>query len=78
MAIELSDAEREAHIKDCGLHLIKAYREGDTAGARYWLQLQNEAIKARSPRQVALMEGCFFLDDADKARMQAEARESVS
>lgn len=67
----MTDAEREAHIKSCGLLLIKAHREGDVEGARKWLQLQNEAIAGRSPRQVALMEDCYFASMGDQAREAA-------
>ena len=70
----MTDAEREAHIKSCGLLMLKAHHEGDAAGARHWLELQNEAIRARTPRQIARMEDCYFADEGDKARAAAERR----
>jgi hypothetical protein len=68
----MNDREREAHIKSCGLLMMKAHREGDTAGAREWLRLQTEAINARTPRQIALMEGCYFCETGEEARRFAE------
>lgn len=56
----MTDAEREAHIVDCGLLMQKAYAEGDHVGARRWLELQAEAIRARTPAQVARMEANHF------------------
>ncbi|NDZ11511.1 hypothetical protein C7T35_01300 [Variovorax sp. WS11] len=73
----MTDEEREAHIKSCGLLLLKAHREGDVEGAKHWLALQNEAIKARTPRQVARMEGCYFAEQGDLARQAAEGGTSL-
>ncbi|MDQ0082908.1 hypothetical protein J2W35_003267 [Variovorax boronicumulans] len=70
----MTDAEREAHIVDCGRLMKKAYDEGDMAGARRWLDLQNDAIRARTPRQVARMEGCYFAQQGDLARQRALQR----
>lgn len=70
----MNDLEREAHIKSCGLLMIKAYREGDRDGAQHWLRLQNEAIKERSPAFVAKLEGCFFCDDASNVRSHSAER----
>ncbi|KWT89326.1 MULTISPECIES: hypothetical protein [unclassified Variovorax] len=70
----MTDQEREEHIKSCGLLLLKAHREGDVEGAKYWLALQNEAIKARTPRQIARMEGCYFVEQGDLAKQASEAR----
>jgi hypothetical protein len=69
-----TDAEREAHIADCGRLMQKAYSEGDPAAARRWLEMQNEAIRARTPRQVARMEGCYFAQQGDLARADALRR----
>ena len=70
----MTDAEREAHIVDCGRLMQKAYGEGDPAAARRWLELQNEAIRARTPRQVARMEGCYFAQQGDLARAESLRR----
>lgn len=70
----MTDAEREAHIADCGRLMQKAYGEGDHAGARRWLELQAEAIRARTPRQVARMEGCYFAQQGDLVRAAALRR----
>lgn len=73
----MTDSEREAHIADCGRLMKKAYDEGDHAGARRWLELQNEAIRARTPRQVARMEGCYFAQQGDLARQRSLQRGGV-
>lgn len=73
-AAVMTDAEREAHIVDCGRLMQKAYEEGDPAAARRWLELQNEAIRARTPRQVARMEGCYFAQQGDLTRAAALRR----
>lgn len=58
----LSDDELEAHIADCGRHLIEAYERyeksscfTDLGDAQRWEMLQREAIQARSPARVAQM-----------------------
>lgn len=58
----MTDAERELHIKHCGQLMADAYKRGDVAEARLWLDAQNQAIQARSSRQVARMESCYFAD----------------
>jgi hypothetical protein len=73
-AAGMTDAEREAHIVDCGLLMQKAYEEGDVAAARRWLDLQNDAIRSRTPRQVARMEGCYFALQGDLARAESLRR----
>jgi hypothetical protein len=73
-AAGMTDAEREAHIADCGRLMQKAYSEGDPAAARRWLEMQNEAIRARTPRQVARMEGCYFAQQGDLARAESLRR----
>lgn len=70
----MTDVEREAHIVDCGRLMKKAYDEGDLAGARLWLALETEAIRARTPRQVARMEGCYFAQQGDLSRAEALRR----
>lgn len=70
----MTDAEREAHIADCGRLMQKAYDEGDYAAARRWLELETEAIRARTARQVARMEGCYFAQQGDLARAEALRR----
>lgn len=73
-AAHMTDAEREVHIADCGRLMQKAYDEGDHAAARRWLELEIEAIRARTPRQVARMEGCYFARQGDLARAAALRR----
>lgn len=53
---EMSDAEREAHILDCGRLMEKEMDAGNREAALDWLQAQNMAINARSAAQVARME----------------------
>lgn len=59
----LTDAERERHIKHCGelmeLAMQRWYETGDfghRGEADRWRILMEEAIKSRSPAQVARME----------------------
>lgn len=70
----MNDLEREAHIKSCGLLMMKTYREGDRDAAQQWLRLQNEAIRQRSPAYVAKLEGCFFVEQGERARRAAQER----
>lgn len=72
----MTDAELESHITDLGLLIQKAYAEGDRAAAVAWSNARTDAIKARSPQQVARMEderglgpSCYFHDrgEADRA-----------
>jgi uncharacterized protein (DUF2384 family) len=65
----MTDQEREAHIKDCGRLMQKAYAEGNREEARQWMQAQAEAIRGRSPAQIARMEGCYFLARGEADRM---------
>jgi len=74
----LSDAELELHIVDCGKQFLKAHSNGDEEGMRHWLNTEVEAVRQRSPEQVARMEralgldcGCYF------ERMGAEARSAA-
>lgn len=52
----MNDAELEQHIADPGRLVVKAYAEGDTATARAWMEARTEAIKSRTPEQVAALE----------------------
>jgi hypothetical protein len=70
----MTDAEREAHIKDCGRLMQKAYEQGNRQEAEQWQQAQFEAIRGRSAAQVAAMEGCYFDAQGDAARAQLERR----
>ncbi len=70
----MNDAEREAHIKDCGRRMEAAYAAGNRQEAEQWLQAQAEAIRARSPLQVVRMESCFFADQGDAARAMLERK----
>lgn len=67
----MTDQEREDYIKACGDRMRKAYEAGNREDAELWLQAQNQAIKDRSPDQVARMEGCFFAatGEADAAAL---------
>lgn len=73
-ALGMTDAEREAHILDCGRLLKKAYDEGDFELARHFLALEMDAVRARTPRQIARMEGCYFAQQGDLARTEALRR----
>lgn len=77
----MNDAELEQHITDLGLLIQKAYAEGDRAAAVAWAAARAEAIKARSPQQVARMEeerglgpSCYFHDTGEAHRAAAGAR----
>lgn len=52
---ELSDADRETYIKQCGLMMQQAMAQGQCGLARYWLEQQKTAIFQRSPEQEARM-----------------------
>ena len=74
MTALLTDAEREAHIHDCGRLMLEAMAEGRRCDAESWLQAQSDAIASRSPAQVAMMESrrgllpdpCYFHDQAER------------
>ena len=70
----MNPQELESHIADCGRLFMKAYAENDFAMARHWLQLQAVAIASRSPEQVARQSDCYFPDQGDKARIDAQWR----
>lgn len=53
--LELSDADRETYIKQCGFMMQQAVTEGKCDLARYWLEKQKTAIFQRSPEQAARM-----------------------
>ena len=71
----MTDAELEQHIADLGLLIERAMAEGDRAAAVAWAAARADAIKARSPQQVARMEEergltpCQFtvMGEADRA-----------
>lgn len=64
----MTDAEREAHISDCGRLMLEAMAEGDREKANAWRMDMEHAIAMRTPEQIALMEterglrgeSCFF------------------
>lgn len=68
----MTDAEREAHIADCGRLMLEAMAANNREEAEGWLQAQNQAIASRSPAQVARMEAerglqyepCYFHEKA--------------
>jgi hypothetical protein len=60
---DLSAEELESHIESCGLLMLAAYARYEASGcfsdkgdADRWMRTQAEAIKARSPAQVAQLE----------------------
>lgn len=53
---DMTDAELEAHIGDCARLLQHEYEAGNREAADSWRQAMEQAIKARSPAQVARME----------------------
>ena len=71
----MTDAELESHISSLAILIEKAMVEGDTAGARAWAAARAEAIKARSPAQVARMELDYFGEcgAADRAALGARS-----
>lgn len=71
---ELTDAELEAHIADCGRLFLKAHTEGDMALARRWLAEQTKAVQSRSPAAVARLEDCYFSAEGERARLDAHRR----
>ena len=75
---DLSDAELEQHILDCGRHFLKAHGEGDTGAARQWLTAQAEAVRSRSPAQVARMESCYFAAEGEAARRAAQSQQVIN
>jgi hypothetical protein len=52
---ELSDADREIYINQCGLMMQQAVAQGRCDLARHWLAQQTSAIFQRSPEQEARM-----------------------
>lgn len=82
---DLSDAELEQHIVDCGKHFVKAHELGDIALAQEWLAHQTEAAMSRSPAQIARMEkalgldqGCYFECMGAEARVNAQAEGRIA
>ena len=65
------DAVREKHIAECGRQVNAAYARSDHTAARQWLDLQTQAVKARSPVQVAAMERDYFSEEGERARLAA-------
>ena len=60
---EMTDQELEEHIETCGVLMLAAYARyeasgcfGDRGTADMWMRTQAEAIKARSPAQVARLD----------------------
>lgn len=72
--LNLSDAELEAHIADCGRLFLKAHGEGDMPLARHWLAEEMKAVKSRSPAAVARLEDCYFSYAGEQARLDAQGR----
>lgn len=70
----MTDAELEQHIVDCGRHFLKAHAEGDMVLAREWLYREMDALRSRSPEQVARMEACYFAQQGEMGRLRAAER----
>jgi len=76
----VTDVELEQHICDLGRLIEKSYADGDRAAAVAWAKARAEAIKARSPGQIAAMEAerglgpCQFTVMGEEARAALEAR----
>lgn len=74
----ISDAEREAHIRDLGRLVEQAYANGDRDAAFSWQAEMYAAIALRSPAKRAEMEAqiqqridegvAYFMAEGDKAR----------
>lgn len=70
----MTEEEREAHIGDCGRLVESEMKAGNRESAMSWLQAMQEAIKTRSPEQVARLEAergllpepCYFNDQAGR------------
>lgn len=71
---DMTEAEREAHIGDCGRLVESEMKAGNREAAMSWLQAMEEAIKTRTPEQVARLEAergllpepCYFNDQAGR------------
>ena len=82
---DMTDAEREAHIHDCGRLMLEAMAANNRQEAEGWLQAQNMAIASRSPAQVQRMEAergllsepCFFVGAGDAARAALQGRQAA-
>ena len=70
----MTEEEREAHIGDCGRLVESEMKAGNREAAMSWLQAMQEAIKTRTPEQVARLEAergllpepCYFNDQAGR------------
>jgi hypothetical protein len=77
---DTTDLEREQHIQDCGHRMELAMQLGDRKQAREWMDLQHQAIKARSEAQKARMERViddgldYFSTEGQRARRMLDAR----
>lgn len=88
MSTELTDFEREEHIKSCGQLMQLAYEAGNKQEAEYWMLAQNQAIAMRSPEQVKRMEierglngsSCYFdtMGELDREAVPAILRRQAA
>lgn len=80
----MTEEEREAHIGDCGRLVESEMKAGNREAAMSWLQAMQDAIKARTPEQVARLEAergllpepCYFHDQGGRdvpAMLQKQA-----
>lgn len=70
----MTELELEEHIGDCGRLVESEMKAGNREAAMSWLQAMEEAIKTRTPEQVARLEAergllpepCYFNDQAGR------------
>jgi hypothetical protein len=72
----MTDDELEAHVSDCGTHMVRAYERFQETGnphdrdeACMWLAKRDDALRAArwSPP-------CYFTEEGERARKRMEAR----
>ena len=71
---QLIDKRRAAEAALYGVNMEIAMAQGQREDAHYWKDLMYAAIKARK----ADPEGCFFLEQGDKDRVEMLARKAVA
>ena len=71
---QLIDKRRAAEAALYGVNMEIAMAQNQREDAHYWKDLMYAAIKARK----ADPEGCFFLEQGDKDRVEMLARKAVA
>lgn len=80
---DMTDADREAHIQECGRLMQQKMEAGNREAAMNWMQAMHEAIRLRSAAQVAAMEQerglapCFFTEQGAKDRIWLLERQAA-